>query len=295
MPEPTAIITANGGLRAVQIDAPAARGLVYLHGAHVASWIPAGADRDVLWLSEKSHWAAGKPIRGGVPICFPWFGPRKDDPAAPAHGFARLKEWTLESTQVMPEGAARVTLLLQSDDDTRRLWPHDFALRMRATFGKELEMRLELTNTGDAPLTAEEALHTYFAVADARTLTIRGLTGARYIDKVDGMKEKTQEGSIRIIGETDRVYANTTAEVIVEDSATARSPGRHIHISKEGSADTVVWNPWIAKAKAMADFGDDEWPGMLCVETCNVMANALRLTPGQSASMTARVRIHPES
>jgi glucose-6-phosphate 1-epimerase len=294
MPEPTAIITANGGLRAVQIDAPAARGLVYLHGAHVASWIPAGADRDVLWLSEKSHWAAGKPIRGGVPICFPWFGPRKDDPAAPAHGFARLKEWTLESTQVMPEGAARVTLLLQSDDDTRRLWPHDFALRMRATFGKELEMRLELTNTGDAPLTAEEALHTYFAVADARTLTIRGLTGARYIDKVDGMKEKTQEGSIRIIGETDRVYANTTAEVIVEDSA-ARSPGRHIHISKEGSADTVVWNPWIAKAKAMADFGDDEWPGMLCVETCNVMANALRLTPGQSASMTARVRIHPES
>jgi glucose-6-phosphate 1-epimerase len=295
MPEPTAIITANGGLRAVQIDAPAACGLVYLHGAHVASWIPAGADRDVLWLSEKSHWAAGKPIRGGVPICFPWFGPRKDDPAAPAHGFARLKEWTLESTQVMPEGAARVTLLLQSDDDTRRLWPHDFALRMRATFGKELEMRLELTNTGDAPLTAEEALHTYFAVADARTLTIRGLTGARYIDKVDGMKEKTQEGSIRIIGETDRVYANTTAEVIVEDSATARSPGRHIHISKEGSADTVVWNPWIAKAKAMADFGDDEWPGMLCVETCNVMANALRLTPGQSASMTARVRIHPES
>jgi glucose-6-phosphate 1-epimerase len=295
MPEPTAIITANGGLRAVQIDAPAARGLVYLHGAHVASWIPAGADRDVLWLSEKSHWAAGKPIRGGVPICFPWFGPRKDDPAAPAHGFARLKDWTLESTQVMPEGAARVTLLLQSDDDTRRLWPHDFALRMRATFGKELEMRLELTNTGDAPLTAEEALHTYFAVADARTLTIRGLTGARYIDKVDGMKEKTQEGSIRIIGETDRVYANTTAEVIVEDSATARSPGRHIHISKEGSADTVVWNPWIAKAKAMADFGDDEWPGMLCVETCNVMANALRLTPGQSASMTARVRIHPES
>jgi glucose-6-phosphate 1-epimerase len=295
MPEPTAIITANGGLRAVQIDAPAARGLVYLHGAHVASWIPAGADRDVLWLSEKSHWAAGKPIRGGVPICFPWFGPRKDDPAAPAHGFARLKEWTLESTQVMPEGAARVTLLLQSDDDTRRLWPHDFALRMRATFGKELEMRLELTNTGDAPLTAEEALHTYFAVADARTLTIRGLTGARYIDKVDGMKEKTQEGSIRIISETDRVYANTTAEVIVEDSATARSPGRHIHISKEGSADTVVWNPWIAKAKAMADFGDDEWPGMLCVETCNVMANALRLTPGQSASMTARVRIHPES
>jgi glucose-6-phosphate 1-epimerase len=295
MPEPTAIITANGGLRAVQIDAPAARGVVYLHGAHVASWIPAGADRDVLWLSEKSHWAAGKPIRGGVPICFPWFGSRKDDPAAPAHGFARLKDWTLESTQVMPEGAARVTLLLQSDDDTRRLWPHDFSLRMHATFGKALEMRLELTNTGDAPLTAEEALHTYFAVADARTLTIRGLTGARYIDKVDGMKEKTQEGSIRIIGETDRVYANTTAEVIVEDSATARSPGRHIHISKEGSADTVVWNPWIAKAKAMADFGDDEWPGMLCVETCNVMANALRLTPGQSASMTARVRIHPES
>lgn len=295
MPEATRIITANGGLRAVQIDAPAARGLIYLHGAHVASWIPAGADRDVLWLSEKSHWAAGKPIRGGVPVCFPWFGPRKDDPAAPAHGFARLKEWSLESTELLPEGAARVTLLLQSDDDTRRSWPHDFTLRMHASFGKVLELRLELTNTGSTPLTAEEALHTYFAVADARALTIRGLAGARYIDKVDGLKEKTQDDVIRITAETDRVYTNTTSEVIIEDPPAPGATGRHIHIGKTGSADTVVWNPWIAKAKAMADFGDDEWPGMLCVETCNVMANALRLTPGQFASMTARVSIHPSA
>jgi glucose-6-phosphate 1-epimerase len=284
MADVTQVITANGGLRAVQVNAPAARGLVYLHGAHVASWRPAAAGREVLWLSEKSHWAAGKPIRGGVPICFPWFGPKKDDPAAPAHGFARLKEWTLESAGEAESGAGRVSLVLRSDEETRRLWPHDFELRMAVTFGEALEMRLELKNTGGAALTAEEALHTYFGVGDVRELAIRGLEGTRYIDKVDGMKEKVQEGDIRITAETDRVYMDTPAEVVVD-----RAGATVVRVGKAGSRDTVVWNPWVAKAKAMADFGDEEWPGMLCVETCNVAGNAVRLAAGESHVMMARI------
>jgi D-hexose-6-phosphate mutarotase len=278
------VVTGNGGLKAVKVTGEAGRGLVYLHGGHVAAWAPAGGD-EVLWLSAKSHWAAGKPIRGGVPICFPWFGPRAGDPGAPAHGFARLKEWTLEEAQ-----GTTVTLRLEDDEETRRAWGQAFALRMRVTFGRELEMRLELTNRGSGELAAEEALHTYFAVGDVRQTSVRGLDGVRYIDKVDGMKEKMQAGAIRIEGETDRVYVGTRGEVTIEDPSW-KGGGRRIVVSKEGSADTVVWNPWVAKAKAMADFGDEEWPGMICVETCNVMAHAVRVAAGETKVMTARVRV----
>jgi glucose-6-phosphate 1-epimerase len=228
-------------------------------------------------------------------VCFPWFGPKQGDPAAPAHGFARLKEWKLEGNAAGPDGAGVVTLRLESDEETRRLWPHDFALRLRVTFGRALEMRLELENRGQEALAAEEALHTYFAVGDVRQVTIRGLEGATYIDKTDAMKEKPQDGPIRITSETDRVYLRTTATVAVEDPSWngPRQKGRRILIAKEHSTDTVVWNPWIAKARAMADFGDEEWPGMLCVDTCNVKEQAVRLSPGESRVMTARIEVQP--
>ncbi|HVX83262.1 MAG TPA: D-hexose-6-phosphate mutarotase [Phycisphaerae bacterium] len=286
------VISGNGGLQAVRVQAPAGAGLVYLHGAHVAQWIPTGAD-EVLWLSAKSQWTPDKPIRGGVPICFPWFGPRQGDPSAPAHGFARLKQWTLESTAPGPDGAGVVSLRLDADDDTRRWWPHEFSLRLRVAFGATLDMRLELENRGTSSLQAEQALHTYFAVGDVRQVAIHGLDGVTYIDKTDAMKEKLQQGPIRITAETDRVYTRTAAAVTIEDPSWTgtHAQGRRILIARENSADAVVWNPWIAKAKAMPDFGDDEWPGMLCVETCNVKDQAVRLNPGEARALTARIHL----
>jgi glucose-6-phosphate 1-epimerase len=276
------ILPGRGGLPMVQVQTPAAGGAVYLHGGHVAAWKPAGFE-EVLWLSDKSTWEAGKPIRGGAPICFPWFGPRQD---GPAHGTARLRSWELES--IRPESAGvTVCLRLQDDDASRSLWPHQFLLRHRITFGIELIMALELTNTGTAPLAAEEALHTYFAVGDIRQVRILGLTGVDYLDKTDGARKKRQDGAIIITAETDRVYLDTVGAVTVEDPVKRR----RILISKENSRDTVVWNPWIAKAKAMADFGDEEWPGMLCVETCNVAAHPVTLAQGQTHVMTARIAV----
>ncbi|HEY4329561.1 MAG TPA: D-hexose-6-phosphate mutarotase [Phycisphaerae bacterium] len=283
------VIAQNGGLPAVRVDIPnLATGSVYLHGAHVATWRPAGFE-EVLWLSEKGLWQNDKPIRGGVPICFPWFGPRKDHPQSPAHGIARLHAWELESIQQSGGGGGGVSiaLALRSNDATRAQWPHDFLLRHRVTFGKELTMVLELTNTGTGPMTAEEAFHTYFSIADVHQARVKGLAGTRYIDKVDAFKQKTQEGDIAITGETDRVYLETAAAVTVEDPIKRR----RITVSKENSRNTVVWNPWIAKAKAMADFGDEEWPAMVCVETCNVGDSALTLSPGQTHIMTARIAV----
>jgi glucose-6-phosphate 1-epimerase len=285
------IIAGNGGLPAVTVKTKSgAEGTVYLHGAHVAAWKPEGlaGGEDVLWLSTKSTWLPDKPIRGGVPICFPWFGPKKDDPHAPAHGFARLRTWNLESIEAQGS-AIVVTLALQSDEHTKKLWPFDFLLRHRVSFGEALSLSLELTNTGTAALTAEEALHTYFSVGDIQPLTITGLDGVRYLDKVDGAQEKIQDGDITITAETDRVYLDTTATTTINDPLKQRK----ITIAKEHSHATVVWNPWIAKAKAMADFGDDEWPHMLCVETCNVGKSQVTVEPGHTHIMTATIQVDP--
>ena len=283
------IIAGNQGLPAVTVKAPSgAEGTVYLHGAHITSWTPestAGGE-DLLWLSQKSLWQNEKPIRGGVPICFPWFGPKKDDPAAPVHGFARTRQWNLDNIE-QTNDAVTVTLSLASDDATKKLWPADFLLRQRVSFGNSLTISLELTNTGNSPLTAEEALHTYLRVGDVQKVRIHGLDGTHYIDKTDAMKEKPQSGDITITAETDRVYLNTTAAVTIEDTTKQRK----ITIAKQNSKNTVVWNPWIAKAKAMADFGDEEWPHMLCVETCNVAQSAITLAPNQSHTMTATITI----
>jgi glucose-6-phosphate 1-epimerase len=286
------IIAGKNNLPAVTIKAPSGtEGTVYLHGAHITSWTPEGphGGEDLLFLSEKSLWQNDKPIRGGVPICFPWFGPKKDDPSAPIHGFARTRQWNLDQISHTPDSVT-VTLSLASSPETRKLFPADFLLRQRVTFGNSLTISLELTNTGASPLTAEEALHTYFRIGDIQKVRILGLNNTNYIDKTDNMKEKTQTGDITITAETDRVYLNTTAATIIEDPAN-QGGGRKITIAKENSKNTVVWNPWIAKAKAMPDFGDDEWPHMLCVETCNVGATAIVLQPGQSHTMTARIAI----
>jgi D-hexose-6-phosphate mutarotase len=283
------VISGEGRLPAVRVNTKAGvTGLVYLHGGHVAAWKPPGFE-EVLWVSSKSSFENLKPIRGGVPICFPWFGPNKDHPNSaihPMHGFARLRQWTLETIEESRAGVT-VFLSLKGDMSTRPAWPHDFTLRHRVTFGSELKMALELTNTGSTPLTAEEAQHTYFSLADVRQVRVTGLEGKNYIDKSDGFKVKAQDGAITITGETDRVYLQTTDAVTIEDPG----KGRRIRVSKDNSGATVVWNPWIARARAMTDFGDEEWPGMMCVETCNVGEAAVTVSPGKTHVMTTVISV----
>ncbi|MDB6173143.1 MAG: aldose epimerase [Chthoniobacteraceae bacterium] len=238
-------------------------------------------------MSAASHFSPGKAIRGGVPICFPWFGPRAGHPESPAHGFARTTAWEVESVEC---AADIVTLILRlnATDKTRALWPHDFVLRHRITIGATLEMTLETQNLSTTPFDIEEALHTYFVVSNARNVSISGLSNSAYVDKVDAGARKVQDSApIRITGETDRVYPSSQSACVIED------PGlqRRITVEKSGSDTTVVWNPWIAKASSMADFGDDEWPGMLCVETANSGENAVTVSPGESHSMTASISV----
>jgi glucose-6-phosphate 1-epimerase len=287
LPASVVLEPGEGGLVRVNVSGPAGRAEIYLNGAHVARWRPAGSG-DVLFLSTRSRFASGAPIRGGVPICFPWFGPHATDSSAAPHGFARVLPWELVGAHEAGDDVV-VELRLEDSPETRTsAWPHPFRATYRVTVGAALRLDLEVTNTGKDPVTFEEALHTYLEIADARQVVVSGLEGTSYLDKVSGGRRVPGEpGPIRLTGETDRVYLDTQAATTVEDPAGAR----RIVVGKESSDSTVVWNPWVEKAAAMADMADDEWTGMLCVETCNVGARAVTLAPGASHTMTAILEV----
>jgi glucose-6-phosphate 1-epimerase len=273
----------NGGLPYLAIKTDRGEAHVYLHGAHVTHYQPTGALKPVLWMSGKSCFEPGKPIRGGVPLIFPWFGPHASDKGLPAHGFARTQPWTpLESKH--ENGRASVTLGLQPNDATRKLWPHEFELRCTVTIAPAaLEVALEVRNTSSMAIAYEEALHTYLTVGDVRRIEVAGLQGRTFIDKMDAAARKTEPAPIRFAAELDRVYLDTPDTVLVKDPAA----GRTLSVAKEGSLATVVWNPWVEKARRMADYGDEEWPGMVCVETANCADHAITLPAGGTHVMRA--------
>lgn len=279
------IVPGNGGLAKLVVTAPAASGEVYLHGAHVTSWRPAGAE-EVLFVSSQSHWEPDRAIRGGVPVCFPWFAAKSDDPHAPAHGLVRTKPWQLDSIGQSGD-AVTIAMSIASSVAMKPWYPGDFELSLRATFGCELRLELAAANTGSTPLRFEEALHTYFRVGNISDVEVLGLSGTRYLDKTDSNRQKTQDGAVKIVSETDRVYLGTTGTVELADTRL----GRRIRVAKENSRTTVVWNPWIAKSRAMSDFGDEEWPGMICIETANAGDFAVELQPGERHVMTAICRL----
>jgi glucose-6-phosphate 1-epimerase len=279
------VVEGSGGLAKVQISSAEATGEMYLHGAHVTSWKPRGAE-EVLFVSSASCWEDGRAIRGGVPTCFPWFAGRAGDPTAPAHGFVRTKAWQLESI-VQRGDTVTVRMFTDSNESTRSFWPADFHLVHRATFGSELTLELVLTNTGAAPLRFEEALHTYLRLGHIDKVRLQGLDDVRYLDKTDLNREKIQDGEIVIVSETDRVYLNTRHAIDVLDHVLRR----RIRIAKENSLTAVVWNPWVEKAKTLSDLGAGDWKHMICVEASNVADFAVTLAPGQEHQMQAIISV----
>ncbi len=282
--------SAPDGLVRAGISTPAAEADLYLQGAHLAHWTPRG-QQPVLFVSSKSMFAAGKAIRGGVPIIFPWFGTRSDGKPGPAHGFARTSEWIAEGARQLEDGRVEITLALGNNHATREFFDAAFRLRFRVTIGSELEMELETSNSGTIPFTFEEALHTYLAVGDVRQASIFGLGNTVFIDKTDGFKRKKQDGEpLRIAKETDQVHLNTQATCSVWDPLW----NRRIIVEKSGSASTVIWNPWIEKSDGMADMEAEGWKRMLCVETANAADNAILLPPGASHTLVASIRVEQE-
>ncbi|MDO5494346.1 MAG: D-hexose-6-phosphate mutarotase, partial [bacterium] len=226
LPDSVTIGSGQGGMPVVEVQTPRARACLYLHGAHLTEWTPAGQEQ-VLWLSSTSRFEEGMPIRGGIPLCLPWFSRGPSGDKEPMHGLARLNPWELTGASDS-DGTVTLQLALQQDE-----WSASLTL----TIGEELGLELTTTNHGDSNLQVEEALHTYFMVSDVALVSVEGLDGARYFDKVAD-EHASQEGAITFEGATDRVYESAEPVTILDPGL-----GRRIQIEKQSSENTVVWNP----------------------------------------------------
>ena len=273
------LVSGNGGLAKINVTTKAGTAEIYLQGAHVTGFQKHG-EPPLLFMSRLGQFAPGKPIRGGVPICFPWFGPREGDAV---HGFARVTEWELVRTAATPDGA--VTLIFRLPEiPGRAAWKH-LSAEMAVTISDQLTMEMTAANDArGATAEIENCLHTYFHVGDIGKVKVRGLKGARFLDKADqgAVKLETHE-ALPIFAETNRVYHDTPGTVEIIDEQLNRT----IRIEKSGSADTVVWNPWTTQI--MPDFDPAEHRRMVCVESGNVGRHKITLVPGASATLKVAI------
>jgi len=275
----------RGDLPTVEVNTARSTAEIFLHGAHVTHFQKKG-EPPLLFLSRVSRFAEEQPIRGGIPVILPWFGPRE---GMTMHGFARLKAWDLKEIRPLPDGSVSLRFRLPDCPEASSFPP--FTADYVVTVSDTLSLQLVVTNNSpDAEFTFENCLHTYFAVADISAVSIVGLKGASYLDKVPDFARRTETNeAIQISSEVDRVYVDSTGPVEILDSRL----GRKIRVEKEGSASTVVWNPWIAKAQQLPDFSDDEYQQMVCVESGNVGPNKITLPPGSSSTLSVELSSTP--
>eukprot|EP01104_Vermistella_antarctica_P012027 TRINITY_DN3412_c2_g5_i1.p1 TRINITY_DN3412_c2_g5~~TRINITY_DN3412_c2_g5_i1.p1 ORF type:complete len:321 (+),score=65.07 TRINITY_DN3412_c2_g5_i1:22-963(+) len=263
-------------LRVGTDSSPSSSSTIHLHGAHVTSYVRQG--KELFFLSKSAVFRDDKGIRGGIPVIFPQFGPG----VLPQHGFARTAKWHITSTSRLAGNGVRVVLSLTDSPSTRAMWDYAFAIDLVVTLtGDSLETELKAKNTGTRDFSFTTALHTYFATSDITKLSIPGLTGVSYIDKTLNLESFVHgDDSLTFDKETDRVYANTPNTLSI-----IRGGEDSIVIKKTNFPDAVIWNPWVAKAKAMSDFDDDGYKRMVCVEVA-ATATPVPLAAGQDWSAT---------
>lgn len=282
-------VEGKGGLPVVEVNNQHCSARISLQGAQLTSWVPAGED-EVIWLSSDASFKQGKSIRGGIPVCWPWFGPHESEADFPAHGHARTVFWDVLETEAMDDGATLIRFKIIENELTKRLWPYSSELIMTMRIGSSLEIELLTRNTDSQSFKITQALHTYFNISDVRKITVTGLEGCNYLDKLDQFAIKQQTGSVKISGETDRIYLKTDDDYSIVDPGLNRT----IKISKSGSNSTVVWNPWQATAEKMGDLGKDGYLQMVCVETANAADDFVLLEPGQSHSLSVKYQLETD-
>ncbi|MBK1643750.1 D-hexose-6-phosphate mutarotase [Thiocapsa imhoffii] len=283
------VVTGRGGLTMIEITNGLATALISPHGGQVLSFRPAHAAEDLFFVSERAYFEAGQAIKGGVPVCWPWFGPDPQGQGRPAHGFARIWPWTILATAQEPDGSTFVQLGIADDEHTRALWPYYFNLLIEIRVGTTLAIDLITRNAGDRPLRLTQGLHAYFKVGDAGEVAVHGLSGCRYLDKAadgaDAVIEQT--GPVRFDREVNRIYEAVPAELSIEDPVLKRRIG----IETKQSRTAVVWNPWVETARAMPDLDDADYRHFVCVETVNTASEVIEIPPAQDYSLGARYRI----
>ena len=271
----------HGGLLKAVVTTPVSTAEIYLHGAHVAAFQKTG-EPPLLYLSPTSYFTADKPIRGGVPICFPWFGGRDGDAS---HGFVRHTAWDLVAATAAPDGA--VTLRFRFPEITARPDWKGLHAEFVVTVADTLTMELIARNDSAGPLAIENCLHTYFHVGHISDVSITGLQNTGFLDNASGAggaRKIEHDPALLITKETNRIYPDSTATVEIHDARY----GRTITVEKTNSASTVVWNPWTTQP--LPDMKPAEHTDFVCVESGNVKQNKITLAPGQTSALKVVLR-----
>jgi glucose-6-phosphate 1-epimerase len=298
MSTPTVEKLKQGELDIWQVKTAAAELLVAEQGAQVLSYTRAG-EQPLIWLNDHADFKLGKPIRAGVPVCWPWFGNlarnpepiqrmRESTDPAPAHGLVRTLKWTLEQPEVEGE-TVTLTFRLPEADGQLPGWPHAARLELKIVLADTLSLSLTTLNLGVETLHLSQALHTYFAVSDVRQVAVEEVSGLDYIETLADWEQRNQNGRLEVTGETDRIYLNTPPRLSIADSGW----NRRVLIDTQGSASAVIWNPWIERATALPDMANEGWQRMFCIETANVMADAKALGPGESHTLAVTFSSEP--
>jgi glucose-6-phosphate 1-epimerase len=281
-------VEGQGGFPFIEIDNEKARALISIYAGQVLAFKPVDEPEDLLFLSEQAYYQDGKAIKGGIPICWPWFGPDPEGQGRPGHGFVRNRPWSVAAAEITEEGDTKVVLQLSEDEEMQSLWTHPFNLVLEITVGSSLTLKMITQNTGERSFTITQALHTYFKVGDIAQVKVLGLEDLHYLDKVDGGVEKTQAGEVTVSGEVDRIYTGVESDLTIDDAAL----GRQISISSIGSQTAVVWNPWSVIAGEMADLADDDYKRFICVETANAADEVVEIPSGGESRLIVRYGIN---
>ena len=278
----------DSGLEYLEVQNTHAVAKIALQGGHVVWLRPKSSAQDVLWLSSNARYEKGRSIRGGVPICWPWFGQHPTDGTFCNHGFARVIPWRLAKSIQLKNGATKIILKMLPTKEATKQLTYNYELELTIVVGETLYLNLKTTNLSDNPFTISEGYHTYFYVSDIENIKITGLENTVYTDKFDNFNRSIQKSSIRFDGAFDRVYSNTSNDCYIEDEKF----NRVITVKKSNSNSTVVWTPWEEIAKNMGDMGSkDEWRRMVCVETANLHEHSVVIYPSLSHSIATEYSV----
>lgn len=272
----------------IEVATARAQATVALYGGQLLSFKPARAEHDLFYLSDKAQYQQGKAIRGGAPVCWPWFGDDPGDLGRQAHGFARNLFWDVLDSQ-LHDDEVEITLGLESTATSKQWWPSEFSLRKKIHIGDQLKISLTTENKGEIAFSMSKALHSYFRIGDISQARVSGLDGVDYLDKTLGFAKHKQAGDVTAEGETDRVYLNAPSKVSIVDPALRR----RIDIEHQGADNFVVWNPW-DKAADIKDMPTEDYEQFICVETANAIANSVIVAPGAMHHMQVSYCISPE-
>lgn len=249
---------------------------ICLYGAHITSFKPHNT-MEILWMSPMSNFQEGLPIRGGIPVCFPWFGLHKTDPEKPQHGFGRLMYWNVVETASLPNGETTIRLQLTSSEETKKMWPYDFCAEMTVSVGRKLTTTLKMTNTSSELFEYSCALHSYFTLSSIENIVIEGLQNTKYQNQLQPGDFIQESNELSIAQAETRHYYDTESPVVIADPVFRR----RIRIDKSGSKVTTVWNPWKETCAAIPDLPDEAYQAFVCVETVNAFSDTITLVPGE--------------